>query len=254
MKILYQLGKKENNKQFAKEKHFFVRNINQDYHTQYGFFSKEDLNKNSGEIIKSSKGNEFAINDSFFIDNYNKMKRGAAVMHPKDIGTVIMTTGLNKDSVVIDAGSGSGAMCCYLAKIVKKVYTYDIRDDHLELVKKNIDMLGLKNISIKRGDIYKPIKEKNADLLNLDVPEPWLAIETAKKALKIGGFISVYNPHLPQIGDFCDAIAKEDSFIMIKCIEIIEREWEISGRKMRPRTQQKTNHSGFLCFVRKIKN
>jgi tRNA (adenine57-N1/adenine58-N1)-methyltransferase catalytic subunit len=254
MKILYQLGKKENDKQFVKDKHFFVRNLEQDYHTQYGFFTKTDLSKESGTIITSNKGNEFVLNDAQFIDEYAKMKRGAAVMHPKDIGIVIMTCGLNRDSVVVDAGAGSGAMSCYLAKIVKKIHTYDIRDDHLELVQKNITALDMKNISLKKGSIYDPIKEKNVDLVNLDVPEPWLAIKTAKQALKVGGFISVYNPHLPQLGDFVDAINKDDAFIMIKCVEIIEREWEISGRKMRPKTQQKTNHSGFLCFVRKVKN
>ena len=85
----------------------------------------------------------------------------------------------------------------------------------------------------------------------LDLPEPWLAIPSAKKALKVGGFLVSYSPSVPQMMDFVNAINKDENFTHIKASEIIEREWEIDGRKVRPRSQQ-IGHSGFISFARRI--
>jgi tRNA (adenine57-N1/adenine58-N1)-methyltransferase catalytic subunit len=258
-KVLYQLGKKERIESLDKEiclvkdKTFFIKDLNQPFHTQHGFITKEDLNKPSGSLIKSSKGTDFIINDANFFDKYHKIKRGAAVIPPKDIGVIISTVGLNKNSIVVDAGAGSGAMCCFLAGIAKHVTSYDVRDDHFDIVKGNIEFLGLDNLTLKKGNIYEKIDEEDIDFLNLDVPEPWFVIPQAKKCLKVGGFISVYNPTLPQISDFVEELKKEDSFYLVKVVEIIEREWEVNKRKIRPKTQQKISHSGFLAFARKIK-
>ena len=45
---------------------------------------------------------------------------------------------------------------------------------------------------------------------------------------------------------------KKENFYVVKTIEIIERQWEIDGRKVRPKGQE-IGHSGFLTFMRKIK-
>jgi len=95
-----------------------------------------------------------------FIDKYKKIKRGAQILTPKDIGYIITTTGINKKSVVLDAGSGSGALACFLAAIAKKVITYEIREDFIKIVKENKKKLGLKNLKIKQGDVFKEITEK----------------------------------------------------------------------------------------------
>ena len=152
---------------------------------------------------------------------------------------------------MVDAGSGSGALCCFLANIVKEVTTYEIRGDFIEIVKKNIEFLGLKNIEIKNKSIYEGIDEKNIDLIVLDLPEPWKAIDAAKNGLKIGGFLVSYSPSIPQNMDFINKINKDEDFVHIKTSEVIERTWEIDGRKVRPRSQQ-IGHSGFISFARRI--
>jgi tRNA (adenine57-N1/adenine58-N1)-methyltransferase len=111
--------------------------------------------------------------------------------------------------------------------------------------------LGLKNVKIKNKDIYESIDEKNIDLVVLDVPEPWKAIGSAKKALKTGGFLVSYSPSIPQSIDFVNEINKDKDFVHVKTSEIIEREWEIDGRKVRPRSQA-IGHSGFISFTRRI--
>ncbi len=230
-----------------KQDKFLIKDLSKDFHTKHGFFKKEDLKKT--KVISNTK-KEFIVFDTYFIDLYRKIKRSAQIIPLKDIGLVIAETGINNKSKVVDAGAGSGALACFLANIVKEVTTYEIRDDFIEIVKYNIKFLQLKNIKIKNKNIYDGIDEKNIDLVLLDLPEPWRAIESAKKALKVGGFLVSYSPTIPQSQDFVNEINKDENFVHVKTSEIIEREWEIDGRKIRP--SQRIGHSGFISFVRRI--
>lgn len=231
---------------------FYAKDLNQDLHTQYGFIRKEDLKKSKdGDLLKSNTNKEFFIFSPDFIDLYRKIKRDAQIIPLKDIGLVIAETGINKQSKVLDAGSGSGALACFLASIAKEVVTYEIREDFIEIVKSNIKFLGLKNIKIKNIDIYNEIDDKNIDVVILDLPEPWNALENCSKAIKIGGFLVSYSPSVPQVIDFVNTIRKNESFVYLKTAEITEREWEVEERKVRPKSHG-LGHSGFLSFARKV--
>ena len=231
-------------------KKFLVRDTGNDMHTQFGYFDKKDLKAKSGKI-RTNTGNEFAIFSPFFVDLHRKIKTGAQIIPLKDIGLIVSETGINNKSKVVDAGAGSGALACFLANIAKEVTTYEIREDFIEIVKNNIKFLGLKNIKIKNKNIYDGIDETNVDLVVLDLPEPWKAIGSAEKSLKAGGFLVSYSPTIPQVMDFANEARKNDNLVYLKTSEIIEREWEVEERKVRPKSQA-MGHSGFLSFARKI--
>src|SRR3989338_7529993 len=115
-------------------KKFYAKDLNQDLHTQHGYIKKEDLGKaKEGESLKSNTNKEFFIFEPSFIDIYRKIKRDAQIIPLKDIGLIIAETGINKESRILDAGSGSGALACFLASIAKEVVTYEIRDDFIEV-------------------------------------------------------------------------------------------------------------------------
>ncbi|UCD03688.1 MAG: methyltransferase domain-containing protein [Candidatus Woesearchaeota archaeon] len=185
---------------------------------------------------------------TYFIDRYKKIKRGAQIMIPKDIGYIITATGINKDSTVLDAGSGSGALACYLASIAKKVITYEIREDFIKIVKENKKKLGLKNLTVKKGDVFDKIKEKNIDVIILDLKDSYKAIDNVKKALKKRGFLVVYNPQITQSQAFVNKV--DEDFKYIKTIELIERPWKIQGKVVRPDFKG-LGFTGFLSFFRK---
>ena len=185
---------------------YFVRDTSKDYHCEHGFFSIEDLKKKDGSAIKTNLGKVFLIFDAAFIDCYQRIKRNAQIISPKEIGMIVAETGLNRDSFVVDAGAGSGALCCFLANLCREVITYDIRDDFIEVVKKNKEFLGLKNLKIKKGDVYEKIEEEGVDVVTLDVPEPWKALPVVAKALKVGGFVVAYNVTTTQMADFANAL------------------------------------------------
>ncbi len=234
-------------------KKFLIKDTTKDFHCQYGQIKKEDMDSESGTEIKTNKGKKLYVVESTFPDNFGKIKRGAQIIPSKDVGFILSETGLSKDSIVIDAGAGSGGLCLVLANIAKKVYSYDIREDHLDIVRKNKETLKLNNLVLDKKDIYKDRLPKSADLVTLDVPEPWLAIENIDKYLKPGKYIVSYSPSIPQVMDLISSLEKTKNIIHLRTIEIIEREWEFQGRKVRPKTQQRISHSGFLTFLRKIK-
>ena len=140
-------------------------------------------------------------------------------------------------------------MCCFLANIAKKVVSYEIRDDFAKIVEENKKLLNLKNLTIIKHDVTKGIKEKNVDVVIFDLPSPWDGLDAAYAALRPGGFLVSYSPTIPQVADFVN-IAVEKGWHVVKTSEIIEREWEVTGRKVRPMSQQ-IGHSGFLSFLRK---
>tara|TARA_Y100000034_G_scaffold61729_1_gene74933 strand:+ start:6229 stop:6999 length:771 start_codon:yes stop_codon:yes gene_type:complete len=233
----------------SKKKEYYVRDTDKDFSTQYGIIKKSDLNK-IGKA-KSNTDKEFFIFPSQFVDDYKHIKRLPQIIPRKDIGFIITETGLGKNSVVVDSGSGSGGLCLMLANIVKKITTYDIKKEHCDIVKENAKTLGIKNITIKNKSIYIKIDETNVDVVTLDLPEPWLAVKNCITALKHGGFIINYSPSVPSVMDFISEINKHDELFHMKTIELIQREWEFEKRKVRPKSKM-MGHSGFLSFVRRL--
>ena len=230
-------------------KKLWVKELTKDFHTQYGFIKQKDLEKNN-VVVKTNTGKELTIFSPYFIDIYEKIKRVPQIITLKDIGLIITETGINKNSIVVDAGAGSGALACFLAHIVKKVYTYEIREDFTKVVKENIKLLKLKNIIVKNKDIYNGIDEKQVDLITLDLPNPEKVLKHAENTLKVGGFLVSYSPSITQTMKFVNKL-KNYNFVHLKSLELILREWEINGNKVRPKTKG-IGHTGFLSFARRI--
>ncbi|MBN2112316.1 methyltransferase domain-containing protein [Candidatus Woesearchaeota archaeon] len=256
-KILIRKAKKEYVKELDKEvtiskpRYYFVEDPAKDYHTSEGIVTKKDLKKKDGSLVKTNTGKEFFVFSASFTDRYRKIKRLPQIIPLKDIGHIIAETGVGKQSRAVDAGTGSGALACFLGHLVKEVTSYEIRKEHADIARENVKNLGLKNVKIKNKDIYRDIDEREIDILVLDLPEPWNAIRSAEKALKVGGFLVSYSPTIPQVMDFANTISSNPKFIVLKTIEVIERNWDVYGRKVRPNSSG-IGHSGFLTFVRKI--
>ncbi|MFC1728393.1 tRNA (adenine-N1)-methyltransferase [Nanoarchaeota archaeon] len=233
-------------------KKIYVEDINKEVHTKYGLVKAVDMQEaKDGSTVFSNRHEECYVYSPSFIDQYKRMKRLAQIMTLKDICYIIALTGVGKESKVVEAGAGSGAVSTWLARYVKKVYSYENNEDNLLIAKENIKRLGFKNIELKKGDVYEKIEAKNTDLVIFDLPEPWRAIENAAKSLKVGGFLVSYSPNLTSALDFNNALEKNNKFFRIKTAEIVEHEYEVIERKCRPKS--KVMHTGFMTLARKIK-
>jgi tRNA (adenine57-N1/adenine58-N1)-methyltransferase len=185
------------------------------------------------------------------IDFLKKAKRGPQVILPKDAGLIVSVTGCCPGWKVVDAGTGSGFLALFLGNLGCKVYTYEKEERFYNVAKKNIKNSGLENIKIKNSDITKGIKEKNIDMVTLDMKNPEKVIKHAYKNLKSGGWLVIYSMHIEQIQKVWKELKKYD-FKETKILENLQREWQIEGRTFtRPKTHMLA-HTGFLTFARKI--
>lgn len=180
---------------------------------------------------------------------YRKLKRAPQVVLPKDIGTIMAYTCISKESIVVDAGAGSGWLALSLARLCKQVYSYDIRGDFLDVARKNQEILGIENIEFKLGDVCKKIEERNVDLVTLDLPGSEKALRNAKKALKPGGYVVGYLPHMEQVKKFVEKLSSL-GFEEPCTTETIVRDFLVRKEGMRP-TNTGLWHTAYLVFARK---
>ncbi len=226
-----------------------------DFHTEYGIVYKEEFNKNS--ITETHNGNKISVFDSHFSDDFSNLKRRAQIITMKDAAVILAETGVTSETIVFDAGAGSGGLACFLGKYAKKVFSFDIREDHLECCEKNKILLKLDNIFFHKVDITdsesvkKVVKSEKADVFVIDMPEPLSSLKTVKEFLKIGGYFVTYAPQITQAKEIVNAIENDDSFSLICAKEILHRPWDLTKRKSKPLNIE-IGHTGFLVFCRKI--
>ena len=177
------------------------------------------------------------------------MKRGPAVITPKDIGLVISYTGIGKNSKVVEAGAGSGFATVVLGNIAKSVVSYERNKEFAELAGKNVKRAKLKNVKIKHADILGGIGETGVDLVLLDMPESAKAVPSAYKALANGGHLVGFLPNMEQAKEFylsCEEAGFPDVFM----VESMVREYDVRVYGVRPKHVGLT-HTAYLVFAQK---
>jgi tRNA (adenine57-N1/adenine58-N1)-methyltransferase len=232
---------------------YLVRVDRKDFNTKSGIIKlHEIIGKKFGEKIKTHLGKEFTIIKPKVTDILEKVgKRVPQIIMPKDLGLILAYTGIGNNSLIVDAGTGSGYAAIFFGSYLTrgKVVTYEIDKRFTKVAKENIELSGLKNVKLKQKDITKGIDEKNVDLVNLDMKNAEKVVEHAYKALKPGGWLVVYSPNIEQVIKVQKEI-KKLNFCEVKTIENIVREWKVE-KYTRPKTLG-IMHTGFLTFARKV--
>ena len=180
---------------------------------------------------------------------YRKLKRGPQVILPKDIGMIIAYSCISKESVCVDAGTGSGWLAITLARLCRHVYSYEIRADFISIAEKNMKALGIENLSIINKDVSLGIEQSDADLVVLDIPNAEAALPSAFAALKKGGTVVGYLPHAEQVKAFVEGI-NASGFHDAYTIETIVRDFLVRKEGVRP-TNMGIWHTAYLVFARK---
>lgn len=168
----------------------------------------------------------------------------------KDASVIVSVTGCSPGWKIVDAGTGSGFLAMFLANLGCTVYSYEKKKEFFEIAKANAKNFGFKNINIRNADVTKGIKEKDVDLVTLDMQNPERAVGNAFKTLKPGGWLAVYSMHIEEVKKVYEEIKKYD-FTSVKILENIQREWQSLGRLTRPKNYMLA-HTGFLTFARKM--
>ena len=247
MKLLYKLPRdlKDENGKLVKriplEKYTYHGG---DLNLKVGSLKKDDLT--SGLINKDKE--KYALFNAQHIDLINHFGRKAQVITSKDAGLIISETGINKESVVLESGTGSGSLTSFLAGIAKKVVSVEINDKNIEQARKNINKTNFQ-AEILKGDIKSISLKQEFDVIILDLLNPEEAFDNILKNLKPGGFLVLYLPNITQVQQ---ALSKKpDNIITEKTFEVIQRDWKVSDKIARPETKD-FGHTAFISILRKV--
>jgi tRNA (adenine57-N1/adenine58-N1)-methyltransferase catalytic subunit len=223
-----------------------------------GSISHEDLiGRADGTWVDSSSGGRMLLIRPRLADYIIKMKRGAQVVYPKDIGPMLVYTDIGPGMTVLEAGTGSGALTLALTRAVGangKVVSVERRDDHAAHARKAIERWFGEipaQLDLRIGDVADHVGEVAPDRLLLDLPDPSEAVAAAATGMPTGGVVSIYLPTVPQVERVVAQARDGGSFAEIEIKEIIMRDWNIDGRSVRPEHRM-VGHTGFLVFMRRI--
>ncbi len=224
------------------------------FHTHKGFVRFDDaIGKEWGSNLTSSLGFKFTVLKPLLHDFIMKSARETQINYPKDIALIVMFSGIGPGSVVVEAGTGTGALTTALTHYVKpdgKVYSYEIREEFKRTAEKNLRRAGLIDfVEMKNKDITTGIDESHVDSVILDLAIPWVVIPIACSALKPSGTIISFSPTIDQVVKTVEAL-QENGFVDVQTVECLMRGMQIERGKTRPHTLM-TAHTGYITFGRK---
>jgi tRNA (adenine57-N1/adenine58-N1)-methyltransferase len=224
------------------------------FHTHKGFMKLDELiGKDFGVTVQSSLGAEFTALRPSLTDYIMKSSRQTQITYPKDAALIVMFSGIGPGSLVVEAGTGTGALTTALAHYVKpdgKVCSYEIREEFQKTAEKNLRRANLIDfVELKSKDVTIGIDERDVDAVVLDLATPWLVVPHAYESLKASGIIVSFSPTIDQVVKTTEAL-REFNFICIETVECLMRGMQVERGKTRPQTLM-TGHTGYITHARK---
>lgn len=217
----------------------------------------EVIGRPEGSVFRSSGDGRLVALRPRLADYILRMRRGAQIVYPKDIGPLLHWGDIRPGQRVLEAGTGSGALTMALVLAVGpsgEVVSVEERTDHAAGAREAIARFfgGLpSNLSLRDGRVEDLVAEVEPDRLILDVPEPWLVVGPAVAGLKAGGVLAAYLPTVPQVQRLHEELERSRRFLDVSTFEILLREWVAEGRSVRP-VSQMVGHTGFITTARKV--
>ncbi len=229
----------------------------QQFHTHVGVINHKDvIGKEFGSTIKTNKGKYIYLLEPTIHDYIMKSQRSTQIVYPKDLGYIAARIGLQSGQKVVEIGTGSGSLTTFLASIVKPrghIYTFDVDPNFMEIARKNIEKAGVeKFVTMENLDIksVKKVPIIDADMVVVDLGDPWSVVPQARKMLKGSGAFVAICPTMNQLEKLATSLIEND-FYDIECTEQIVRTIEAREGKTR-HSFRSIGHTTYVAFARKV--
>ena len=228
------------------------------FESHLGAFPHDDLiGAEPGSWMTTNRGHVLLAVTPTMSDFGLEMPRIATVSYPKDLGTILVYGDIFPGARVLEAGCGSGAMTMTLLRAIGEqgsLVSYDLRQDMIDRTRENITAMipDTSNLTLKLGNVYEGIEEKELDRIVLDLPEPWRVVPHASESLLLGGIFVSFSPTVMQIHELTNALRIAHTFEMMETMEVLQRPWAVGARSVRPEHRM-IAHTGFITIARRCK-
>ena len=188
------------------------------------------------------------------LDKVAAIERRAQIVLPSDAALIALHADVKAGDLVVEGGAGSGALSIVLLNLLRpggRLVTYEVREDHAELARTNVERTGLsQGHEIRMGDVARDLEESDVDAVVLDVPEPWSAVPACMEALRPGGRWVSYSPTVGQV-ERTHAALKDAGLRDVRTFETLERELVVGSGGTRPSFEM-LGHTGYTTVARKM--
>ncbi len=226
-------------------------------HTHLGIIDMSSIiGMEYGSIIKSTEGKTIYLIQPTTYDFIMKSERKTQIIYPKDLGFIVARTGMKNGSIVLEIGTGSGALTTFMASIVKPsghIYTFDVNADFIAVAKRNLEKAGVMEfVTSYQYDPHLGLDIEDADVAIVDLGDPWSVIPQVYDSIKNSGAFVAICPTFNQLEKTAIELRK-NNFVDIESAEIIFRTLEAREGMTRP-SNRMIAHTTYLIFARKVSN
>jgi tRNA (adenine57-N1/adenine58-N1)-methyltransferase catalytic subunit len=237
-------------------KHLLTLREGATFHTHRGALNHDDIiGGPDGNVVRSIGGTPYVIFRPLLADYTLAMKRGAAVVYPKDAAQIVAFADVFPGARVLEAGAGSGALTCSLLRAVGEsgsVTSYEVRDDHAVHAVRNVErFFGERpaNWTLHVDDLVTHTGE--VDRVVLDMLSPWDVLPTVAANLIPGGVLVVYVATTTQLSKVTEALREQTCWTEPEAFETLMRPWHVVGLAVRPEHRM-VGHTAFLLTARRL--
>lgn len=216
----------------------------------------EFIGAENGQMFESSGGSRYVAMRPRLADFIVKMKRGAQVVYPKDIGPILVHGDIAPGMTVVEAGTGSGALTAALARAIGetgRLVSAERRDDHHATARKTLEAWFGRippQVELRVGEAADVIAEVRPERVVLDLPEPWVVFDETVHLLPGGAVVVAYVPTVIQVQQTVESLRSSGVCTDVTAFEVLHREWHAQGRSIRPKHEM-VAHTGFLVTGRR---
>lgn len=231
------------------------------FQTNRGTLAHDDLiGLPDGQVVRTEGGREFQVLRPLLSDYVMSMPRGAAVVYPKDAGTIVQMGDIFPGASVVEAGVGSGALSLSLLDAVGgtgHLLSVERRQDFADIAAANVDLwFGRRHPAweLQVGDLADALAERapaSVDRVVLDMLAPWENVAAVARALVPGGVLTCYVATVTQMSRLVEDLRSSGSFTEPVAWETLQREWHLKGLAVRPEHRM-VAHTGFLLTARRL--
>ncbi|MCD4549568.1 MULTISPECIES: tRNA (adenine-N1)-methyltransferase [unclassified Schaalia] len=231
------------------------------FQTNRGGINHDDLiGHPDGQVITTPEGRQFQVLRPLRHDYVMGMPRGAAIIYPKDAGTIIHYADIFPGARVFEAGAGSGALSLALLDAVGThghLISVERREDFADIARANVDLwFGRPHPAwdlriADAADELCAMNEGSIDRIIFDMLAPWENLDAAAHALIPGGVLLCYVATVTQMSRLVEDIRSYGGFTDPEAWETMARGWHLDGLAVRP-DHRMVAHTGFLVTTRRL--